>query len=106
MSEGKIHRPQQPGPNLDGRNMIVAARIGTQRCGNCKHQGAIEPEFVDPNTQTPLKMCLESPCTISCVFTFVMGPQGITGQIQKIPSYPPAPDHWTCGRWKPRFAAP
>jgi hypothetical protein len=71
--------------------------LAGKRCGNCKFQGVIEPEF-----QGQL-LCLRKPPTATPIYTFQLNPQGFQGGITKNATYPPAPNHWTCHEWRPRF---
>lgn len=98
-----------------GRVTIVAPQIGAKRCGNCKHQQCF-PDFGDN------KICTESPASVHLVpelfraippKTALQTPEGEqipfpNGGLQTVNwrtevRFPPAPDHWTCGKWAPRF---
>ncbi len=100
------------------RGQIVAPSIGAQRCANCKFQEALGGAFGD------VKLCLEAPPQAFVVpDTYAIIPPGTTnvsigdGLAANFPTgglqvihvrnevrYPPAPDDFKCGRWKPRLA--
>lgn len=69
--------------------------IGEQTCRNCKHRGII-PEYGDQ------PLCLEGPATVTALL--VPRHDGTPGvEMTRDVAFPPALDHWHCGRWKPRF---
>jgi hypothetical protein len=84
---------------------IISADLAQKRCGNCKHQGTIK-EFIEPDSGKSQMLCLAHPPTATPLYTFVLNPQGFRGNVVKNAGYPPAPDHWTCGEWRPRFEDP
>jgi hypothetical protein len=95
---------------------VLAPDIGTKRCNNCKFQGVL-PEFGDN------MLCLEGPPVTHVVphIFMAIGPgDGLrdenTGNVLPFPKgglqvvafknearFPPAPNHWSCGHWSPRF---
>lgn len=87
---------------------IVAPTVGQQRCGTCKYQTILGGPF----GETPL--CTEDKPQVSVLVTAwtIVPPGGGLGpaggiQAAKVANevrYPPAPNEFMCGRWKPRLA--
>ncbi|MDE2096269.1 MAG: hypothetical protein KGL39_03420 [Patescibacteria group bacterium] len=88
--------------------VITVPKIGAQRCATCKFQGQLA-EWGDT------KLCLAHPAGITAVWQYAINFIGLLarkvsrneevfqGNITKDAHFPPAPDHWWCGEWRPRF---
>ena len=98
-----------------GGAKLLVPKIGAERCGNCKFQRQPGGPFGDTF------LCLRYPPVVAPIPDIermippnaaLALPQGNTpfpaGGMQLVNvrnevRFPPAPDDWWCGEWKPRF---